>query len=81
MMATTTSTTVHSQPLDNNLTGDLPILVSKMTSLRHFYLGGNYLSGSIQAEYGRFPSLQYLAVSGNKLARAIPLEIENLSTL
>ncbi|KAL7164308.1 hypothetical protein ACSBR2_040260 [Camellia fascicularis] len=67
----TTSTTATSQPLDNNMTGDLPILVSEMTSFRHLYLCGNYLSGSIP----------YLAVSGNELTRAIPPELRNLSTL
>lgn len=63
------------------MTGDLPISVSEMTSLRHLHLGGNYFTGKIPSEYGSWEHLEYLAVSGNGLGGVIPPEIGNLTKL
>ncbi|GAB4847165.1 hypothetical protein Ancab_026176 [Ancistrocladus abbreviatus] len=67
---------------NNNMTGELPMVVVEMPSLVHLppwrkLLRRKYPAGSTAAG----ENLEYLAVSGNELGGAIPPEIGNLTKL
>ncbi|MCO5596055.1 hypothetical protein L7F22_050112 [Adiantum nelumboides] len=66
---------------NNNFTGELPLELSLLTSLRHLHLGGNFFTGVIHPQYGNIESLEYLALSGNALTGRIPPQLGNLQKL
>ncbi|KAI6683172.1 hypothetical protein NL676_029085 [Syzygium grande] len=65
----------------NNLSGPLPVEVSRMPSLKYLYLAFNQFNGSIPLEYGDFARLQALDLSSNELTGTIPSSLGKLSSL
>ncbi|XP_030531738.1 probable LRR receptor-like serine/threonine-protein kinase At1g74360 [Rhodamnia argentea] len=65
----------------NNLSGPLPVEVSRMPSLKFLILAFNQFNGSIPLEYGDFPLLQALDLSFNELTGTIPSSLGKLSSL
>ena len=67
--------------LNNNLSGNIPIVLTHLPNLTELSLGGNHLSGSIPPELGRMIQLEWLEISLNQLSGSIPPEIGNLVQL
>ena len=65
----------------NDLSGDIPAEIGKMTSLQRLSLYDNDLSGDIPAEIGNLTSLDNLWLYNNDLSGEIPAEIANLTSL
>ncbi len=65
----------------NNLTGQLPKTIGKLTKLTYAYLQSNAITGSIPASFGDLTSIQYLYLHQNQLSGSIPSEFGNLTTL
>ena len=66
---------------DNNLTGNLPHDVGKLSDLRSLSLGSNMLAGPIPKELGGLLHLETLNLGENQLSGAIPGELGSLRTL
>ncbi len=66
---------------DNNLTGQLPAELGKLTSLEVISLDRNGIGGSLPAELGNLTNLTRLALNRNQLTGAIPSELGNLTNL
>ena len=68
----------------NNLTGNLPSEISKLTSLRTLNLAFNKLEGKLPKTLTEMTSLETLQLFSNNFSGAIPTDIgrmENLKTL
>ena len=67
----------------NELRGNIPLEIGKLSQLEILYLGGNYgLGGEIPPEIGNLSNLQELSLIGhNQVHGQIPPEIGNLSNL
>ena len=65
----------------NQLSGQIPTELGKLTSLQILGLGDNQLSGAIPAELGSLSNLQTLGLGDNQLNGAIPAELGGLSNL
>ena len=66
---------------ENNLTGEIPAEIGKLTALEFLDLSWNQLNGSIPEEIGNFKNLRYFSLSQNQLNSTIPESIGNLSEL
>ena len=65
----------------NNLTGQLPASISKLTALNYLYLHENNLTGDVPAEIGLLTNLEALYLTGNGFAGAIPKELGDITGL
>ena len=65
----------------NNLTGQIPAALSRLSHLRYLHLGSNRLSGELPAVLGDLPNLTALTVGGNHLRGDLPAEWGKLATL
>ena len=63
----------------NQLWGEIPSELGKLTSLISLDLSNNRLSGDIPPELGDLTSLNWLYLDGNQLAGEIPSELGDLS--
>lgn len=61
----------------NQLTGEIPAEIGKLTNLIYLMLSSNELSGSIPPEIGNLANLQGLNLHSNQLSGLIPDEICN----
>ena len=66
---------------DNQLTGTIPVALSKLSQLRKLYLSDNSLTGTIPSELGNLSNLRWLSLRNNKLTGSIPATLGNLSYL
>ena len=67
--------------MDNQLTGEIPVSLGKLSQLVELDLGGNQLTGGIPSQLGNLSNLQRLHMWGNQLTGSIPAELGNLSEL
>jgi len=65
----------------NQLTGEIPTEIGKLTNLIYLDLGSNQLTGEIPAEIGELTDLTGLLLYDNELTGVIPSEIGNLTNL
>ena len=65
----------------NQLTGEIPPDIGKLTNLIYLDLGSNQLTGEIPAEIGELTNLTGLLLYDNELTGVIPSEIGNLTNL
>ena len=65
----------------NQLTGEIPPEIGKLTNLIYLDLGSNQLTGEIPAEIGELTNLTGLLLYDNELTGVIPSEIGNLTNL
>jgi hypothetical protein len=65
----------------NNITGEIPVSIGSMKSLRLLNLSGNQLEGKIPACLGEIITLEGLDLAKNKLHGEIPQELSKLSML
>ena len=54
---------------ENQLSGEIPVVLGNLTSLQELYLWGNELSGEIPSELGNLASLQELYLWGEPVER------------
>ncbi len=66
---------------DNQLTGEIPSELGRLSNLEVLELGGNDLSGEIPSGLGRLSNLEVLELDGNDLSGEIPSELGRLSNL
>ena len=67
--------------IGNNLSGEIPAELGRLSHLEGLYLARNDLSGSIPAELGDLISLRTLMLFDNDLSGAIPYQFGNLESL
>ena len=65
----------------NQLSGELPTELGRLTNLERLELYWNQLSGEIPAELGDLDNLELLRLNGNQLSGEIPAELSRLSKL
>ena len=65
----------------NQLTGEIPPEIGKLTNLIYLDLGSNQLTGEIPTEIGKLTNLTGLLLYDNELTGVIPSEIGNLTNL
>lgn len=65
----------------NEFSGELPVQVADMKSLKYLMLAWNNFAGSIPPAYGRLSELQALDLSYNTLSGGIPASVGNLTSL
>ena len=65
----------------NQLTGEIPPEIGKLTNLTGLLLYDNELTGVIPSEIGNLTNLIYLMLSSNEFSDSIPPEIGNLANL
>ncbi|KAG5629264.1 hypothetical protein H5410_000981 [Solanum commersonii] len=65
----------------NNLSGDIPISVTRLAGLRSFNLSKNNLTGRIPNDIGDMKFLESVDLSENQLYGQIPQSFSSLSTL
>ncbi|WP_419950200.1 M66 family metalloprotease [Candidatus Palauibacter sp.] len=65
----------------NDLGGEIPAELGRLSALGYLILGRNQLVGSIPAELGNLTALNYLWLDNNQLAGHIPPELGNLAAL
>ncbi len=66
---------------NNELTGEIPVELSNLSSLTSLQLENNELTGAIPVELGTLSSLSSLFLGNNQLTGSIPLELGNLLSL
>ena len=67
--------------IGNNLSGEIPAELGRLSQLEGLYLAGNELSGSIPPELGDLYNLEVLMLFDNDLTGAIPYQFGNLESL
>ena len=67
--------------IGNNLSGEIPAELGRLSQLEGLYLAGNELSGSIPQELGDLYNLEVLMLFDNDLTGAIPYQFGNLESL
>ena len=67
--------------IGNNLEGEIPAELARLSQLEGLYLAGNELSGSIPQELGDLYNLEVLMLFDNDLTGAIPYQFGNLESL
>ena len=65
----------------NQLNGEIPAELGRLTDLEYMDLFGNQLQGEIPAELGSLGNLTVLRIWANQLVGAIPPELGNLASL
>ena len=65
----------------NQLSGEIPRELARLSNLEVLGLGRNQLSGEIPPELGRLSNLEVLSLSENLLSGEIPPELGNLANL
>ena len=65
----------------NELSGEIPVVLGCLSSLRELILSRNELRGTIPAELGSLSRLKRLWLGGNELSGKIPAELGSLSDL
>ncbi|KAH9685604.1 Tyrosine-sulfated glycopeptide receptor 1 [Citrus sinensis] len=63
------------------LTGQVPLWLSKLTKLEVLLLSRNQITGSIPGWFGNLPSLFYFALSQNNISGEFPKELSRLQPL
>ena len=66
---------------ENNLSGELPAELGRLTNLRSLHLGWNNLSGPIPVELSRLTNLESLNLATSGLSGPIPVELSRLTNL
>ena len=67
--------------IGNNLEGEIPAELGRLSQLEGLYLARNELSGSIPPELGDLYNLEVLMLFDNDLTGAIPYQLGNLDSL
>ena len=74
-------TTTELNLSNNQLTGEIPSEIGKLTNLEGLYLFENQLTGEIPEEIGNLTNLTFLGLSENQLIGEMSSNIENLTNL
>ena len=64
-----------------DLTGEVPAELSKLTALNYLNLNDNQLTGAVPSEIGNLTALNVMYLRGNQLTGAVPSEIGHLTAL
>ena len=67
--------------IGNNLEGEIPAELGRLSQLEGLYLAGNELSGSIPQELSDLYNLEVLMLFDNDLTGSIPYQLGNLESL
>ena len=67
--------------IGNNLSGEIPAELGRLSQLEGLYLAGNELSGSIPQELSDLYNLEVLMLFDNDLTGSIPYQLGNLESL
>lgn len=65
----------------NNLSGEFPIEITDIESLRYIHMLGNKISGSLPTEIGNMKNLSQLNLYNNDMSGLIPVEVGNMENL
>ena len=65
----------------NELTGEIPPQLGRLSQLRELWLWGNELTGDIPGELGKLSKLEVLVLDANELTGEIPSELGQLPQL
>ena len=65
----------------NQLTGEIPPELGRLSNLMQLDLAANQLTGEIPPELGNLTNLEVLYLAGNRLTGEIPPELGNLTNL
>ncbi|KAK6941889.1 Leucine-rich repeat-containing N-terminal, plant-type [Dillenia turbinata] len=68
----------HKNP---NLTGEIPIAITKLTQLRYLWLSWNNLTGLVPSFISQLKNLEYINLAFNQLTGSIPPELSSLPKL
>ena len=63
-------------PIENNLSGEIPRELGNLTSLVRLDIRHNQLTGEIPNELGNLSSLAYLEIQGNRLSGCVPAKLQ-----
>ena len=67
--------------IGNNIGGEIPPELGRLSNLTHLLLGGGGLSGELPAELGSLSNLTVLRLNDNGLSGEIPAELGRLTNL
>ena len=65
----------------NNLAGDIPPEIGKLTGLKYLHLEHNLLTGELPPEIGQLEDLRWLGLFGNQLEGPLPPQLGDLAQL
>jgi len=71
---------VNVQLANNNLSGNIPLEIGKLTDATNINLSTNQLSGTIPSQFSNLASLKILNLSNNQLTGSIPQSFAALSS-
>lgn len=66
---------------NNELTGEIPVSIGKLTELRNLDLSQNQLTGGLPSELGNMQNLVYSYLSNNQLTGTVPESLGRLTSL